>query len=127
MRYSKEALIRIVKFTEKELKLINNRRREHNNLGFAYQLAYVKLHNRLPIQQPLEIIEELIQYVSLQISLDAKSISKYTTRQATISKHQEQITRAFLREQKILKPAESTLRRLIQQDEKAYPTRATKI
>ena len=116
MRYSKEALIRIVKFTEKELKLINNRRREHNNLGFAYQLAYVKLHNRLPIQQPLEIVEELIQYVSLQISLDAKSISKYTTRQATISKHQEQITRAFLREQKILKPAESTLRRLIQQE-----------
>jgi len=96
MRYSKEALVKLAKFTEKDLELIRNRRRKHNQLGFAYQLAFVKLHNRLPIQEPFELIEELIGYVSIQLEINVVAIEKYSKREATISEHQRQI-RTYLK------------------------------
>lgn len=152
MRYSRSALIALTKFTAKELVLIHQRRKKRNQLGFAYQLAYVKLHNRLPTQQPLELVAELVQYVSLQLGLKVDFLNAYSKRQSTISEHQNQIriylklskygepdtlkieqfifeqacgleqthallslVRDFLRNHSILEPAESTLRRLIQQ------------
>jgi hypothetical protein len=34
-------------------------------LGFAYQLAFVRLHHHFPAQQPLEIDDEIVTYVSV--------------------------------------------------------------
>lgn len=96
MRYSKEALVKLAKFTNKDLELIRNRRRKHNQLGFAYQLAFVKLHNRLPIQEPFELIEELIGYASIQLEINVAAIENYSKREATISEHQHQI-RTYLK------------------------------
>ncbi len=41
-------------------------RRDHNRLGFAYQLGFVRLFSRFPAQQPLKICDELLSFVSLQ-------------------------------------------------------------
>ena len=41
------------------MKEILQRRRDHNRLGFAYQMAFVRLVNRFPAQQPLEVLPEL--------------------------------------------------------------------
>ena len=153
MRYTKEALVKIAKFSPEDLEIIGKRRKKQHQLGFAYQLAFVKLHNRFPNQQPLEINQEILNYVSIQLEISTEKVTAYDKRQKTVSEHQEQIriylklqrfsdvssniieqfifeqacqleqthallslVRDFLRKQSILEPAESTLRRLVQQE-----------
>ena len=58
---SHERILRVAHFSAEDVAEINQRRRTHNQLGFAYQLAFVRLANRFPIQQPLEINEELLE------------------------------------------------------------------
>ena len=36
--------------------------RDHNRLGFAYQIGFARLFNRFPAQQPLEINNELLSF-----------------------------------------------------------------
>ena len=152
MKYSKEVLLKLAQFTQDDLDFIHNRR-AYNRLGIAYQITFVKVHNRLPSQDPLEIIEELLAYVSIQLSINSGLIKEYSKRQPTISAHQSDIRtflnlsrfnevdskiieqyifeqscqleqthallaslKDFLRQQKILEPATSTLKRLIQQE-----------
>ena len=44
------------------------RRRKHNRLGFVYQLAFVRVYNRFPIQRPnFEINHELLTFVGVQL------------------------------------------------------------
>jgi len=45
-------------FDPDDLQLINQRRRPRNRLGFAYQLAIVRLYNRFPIQSPAFEVDE---------------------------------------------------------------------
>lgn len=152
MKYSKTALVNLATFTTEDLVLINQRRKKQNQMGFAYQLAYVKLYNKLPSQQPLELESELVEYVSLQLGLKGDFLYAYSNRQATIAEHQHQIrnylhlskigtsnlvkieqfifeqacgleqthalfslVKDFLRNNFILEPAESTLKRLIKE------------
>lgn len=94
-KHSKTSLVKLVKFSEKEIELIGECRRPHNRLGLAYQIAFVKLRNQLPTQKPFEIIEDLLDYVAIQLELDSELIKDYDKRQATISDHQNKI-RLFL-------------------------------
>lgn len=66
-------------------------RREHNRLGFAYQLIFVRLLNRFPSQRPLEVIEEVLFSASTQLGISEEKITLYNQRQPTISEHQERI------------------------------------
>jgi hypothetical protein len=63
----------------------------HNRLGFAYQMGFMRLTGRLPSQQPLEILDDLLAFVAHEVSLDATLIHDYAQRQATVSAHQEHI------------------------------------
>ncbi|MFQ5906413.1 MAG: Tn3 family transposase, partial [bacterium] len=74
---------------------INKRRRSHNRLGFAYQIAFVRLTNRFPTQQPFEIEDEILTYVSTQLSISAQTIEAYQQRRQTIAEHQ-QLLREYL-------------------------------
>ena len=47
-------MIREASLTEADLVEIAKCRRDHNRLGFAYQIGFVRLFNRFPVQQPLE-------------------------------------------------------------------------
>jgi len=94
VKYSKEVLLKLAQFTQDDLDFIHNRR-AYNRLGIAYQITFVKVHNRLPSQDPLEIIEELLAYVSIQLSINSGLIKEYSKRQPTISAHQSDI-RTFL-------------------------------
>lgn len=60
-------------------------------MGFAYQLAFIKLHNRLAKQSPFEVIGNLLAYVSVQLELEQKLIDEYCKRQPTLSEYQERI------------------------------------
>lgn len=91
MNFTIEQLINLAQMTKKDLKRINQCRRQHNKLGFGYQLSFVKLLNRFPVQQPFEATEDILNYVSVQIGVPANSISLYAQRRETIAEHQEQI------------------------------------
>ena len=154
--FTNEQLVTLTRFNSKDLEEITKCRQDHNRLGFGYQLAFVRLSNRFPSQQPFEVLENILTFTSIQLSIPSKTIASYGERQPTISEHQEKICRylglrrfgeedlplinrfllqeacrleqtnallikaeQFLKEQGILTPSESTLRRVIasQQEE----------
>ena len=77
-----------------DFSLINKCRGEHNKLGFAYQLIFIKLLNTVPCQSPFEIIKEIVIYAGMQLSLDSTIICLYLNRQK-ISAHQKTISRIY--------------------------------
>src|ERR671915_560460 len=150
LSFSRGQLVREASLTEVDLTEVGQCRRDHNRLGFAYQVGFVRLFSRFPAQQPLEICDELLSFVSLQLNIDATRIDDYAARQHTVSDHQarireylkltvfgpeeaqalkrflfdescrlEQMTpllaraREFLKERRVLCPAESALLRLV--------------
>jgi TnpA family transposase len=88
--FSQYSLIEYGKLSNMDFSLINKCRGEHNKLGFAYQLIFIKLLNTVPCQSPFEIIEEIVIYAGMQLSLDSTIICLYLNRQK-ISAHQKTI------------------------------------
>ena len=149
-----------VRFSTEDRARIARCRRSYNRLGFAYQLAFLRLIGRFPHHQPIEIWEDLLTYVGLQLDLDPKEIEHYAQRRQTSDAHAEHIRQdlgyqtfgegqharlgrfleeevehleqtsaliaraeEFLRAQKILVPATSTLRRFVI-EQRACPCRS---
>jgi hypothetical protein len=89
--FSRQQLKRAANLTEKDLKQIRKCRRSHNRIGFAYQVAFVRLFNRFPKQQPFEVLDELVSFSAAQLGVDTGLIGLYRERQQTISEHQQTI------------------------------------
>ena len=126
------------------------RRGRHNRLGFAYQVAFVRVLGRFPQQAPLEIDGGILRFAALQLGADAETIHACARRQQTVSEHQHRIgeylrlrtfdaatgerlarfledealrlertasllarARAWLRDEHVLAPADSVLRRAV--------------
>ena len=60
-------------------------------MGFAYQVAFVRVLGRFLQQAPLEIDEEILRFAALQLGADAETIHAYAGRQQTVSEHQQRI------------------------------------
>ena len=90
--FSQYSLIEYGHLDEKDFEVIKKCRGEHNVLGFTYQLIFTKLLNRLPFQAPLEIVEEIVIYASMQLSLDDSLIVLYGGNRKKIFSHQKIIT-----------------------------------
>ena len=88
---SRSQLIRDSALTKTDLLEIATCRGEPQRLGFAYQLGFVRLFQRFPVQQPLEICEELQSFIALQTGIDAGQLSDYASWQQTVSRHQIRI------------------------------------
>ncbi len=93
---SRNQWIELGKLSAEDLAQIQACRRSHNRLAFGYQLAFVKVHNRFPVQNPFEADDELLNYVGIQLELSDDQIELYSTRQQTVSQHQTRI-RHYLR------------------------------
>src|SRR3954462_7858678 len=91
LSFSRGQMVREATLTEADLAEIARCRRDHNRLGFASQVGFVRLFSRFPTQQPLEICDELLSFVALQLNLDAAQIDGYAARQHTVSDHQASI------------------------------------
>ena len=85
---SRPRLVRDATFLEADRREIALRRGPHNRLGFAYQVAFVRVLGRFPQQAPLEIDGEILRFVALQLNADAETIHAYARRQQTVSEHQ---------------------------------------
>jgi hypothetical protein len=90
--FSRDQLKRVDSLTEEDFVQLARCRRPHNRLGFAYQVAFVRLLGRFPQQQPFELFEELVCFSAAQLGLDAGLIEFYRRRQPTISERQQTIT-----------------------------------
>ena len=147
---SRPSLIRDASFLEADRREIALRRGHHNRLGFAYQVAFVRVLGRFSQQAPLEIDGEILRFAALQLGADAETIHAYARRQQTVSEHQQRIgeylrlrtfdapagerlarfledealrlertasllarARAWLRDEHVLAPADSVLRRAV--------------
>jgi hypothetical protein len=71
---SRDQLKRAASLTEEDFVQLGKCRRPHNRLGFAYQVAFVRLFDRFPQQQPFELFEELVCFSAAQLGLDAELI-----------------------------------------------------
>ena len=91
--YSHQELIEHATLTEEDIWQIQQCRRSHNRLGFAYQIGFARLKNRFPEQQPFETVPDLLTFVGIQLKIDPNEIHKYISRQQTISQHQIRIRR----------------------------------
>jgi len=89
-------LIECGKFSPADLEKIKSYRGNHNKLGFAYQIIYVRLFNYFPKQRPFEISEEILSFAAMQIGIDKKQFLAYLKHRQYISRHQEHI-RDYLR------------------------------
>ncbi len=78
-------------FSAEDIARIMTCRGEHNCLGFAYQLAFVRSLNRFPAQDPLEIDEDVLTFASVQLRMDIQDGWQYGGRQKTVSDHQDAI------------------------------------
>ena len=150
MTFSRHQLAQRTTLDAVDLAEVHRCRRAHNQLGFAYQVGFVRLLNRFPQQEPFEVLDELVLFTGVQLGVDSRLIEEYRRRRQTISEHQQRImryrglrhfaaeertrleafvrdaasrlehtsslhTRAeeFLAEQRILRPGEAALARLV--------------
>ncbi len=65
-RYSRQQLIEQTTLSKEDMREISQCRRSHSRLGFAYQIGFVRLRNRFPVQSPFEVLDDLLQYTSAQ-------------------------------------------------------------
>ena len=89
--YSQRQLVTLGTLSANDVRRVMLCRRDHNKLGFAYQLIFVKLNNFFPGYQPFELLHEILTFASLQINIEQGIITNYTIRQQTIYDHQDQI------------------------------------
>ncbi len=88
---SRSQLIRDLSLTRTDQMEISKRRGCPHRLGFAYQLGFVRAFQRFPVQQPLEICEELLSLVALQTGIDGGLLGDYASWPQTVSRHQVRI------------------------------------
>ena len=89
--FSHDNILQYASFTREDIAQISKRRRENNRLGFAYQLAFVRLAHRFPTEEPFEVVPELLAYVSVQLNIPTEAIDTYRERRQTIAEHRTAI------------------------------------
>jgi hypothetical protein len=89
--FSHALILQYAAFSRDDKQLIAKRRGQHNQIGFAYQLAFVRIAFRFPMQNPLEIVNELLVYVSVQLNIKKDAMAIYAQRRQTITEHRKAI------------------------------------
>jgi hypothetical protein len=91
---SRVDLERFFHLDDEDRKLIAERRRDSNRLGFALQLVTVRYLGMF-LPDPLDVPAEVVEYLSEQLSIaDPACVKTYTERKQTRYDHQDEIVRA---------------------------------
>ncbi|CAD5988552.1 Transposase for transposon Tn501 (plasmid) [Planktothrix tepida] len=87
-------LARYYTFNNDELRVIKQRRRPHNRLGFAVQLCYLRFPGR--VWSLGEIVpESVLFYIASQLKIDPTIIREYSQRDTTRREHLADIQQEF--------------------------------
>ena len=90
-QYSREFIAEKARLRPEDLGLVRTARRSYNQLGLAYQIAFIRLTGRAPGQQPFEILEDLVGYVATELNANPRDLDLYARRQPTLSAHLERV------------------------------------
>ena len=83
--------MRNTSFLEADGREITRRRGRHNQLGVAYQVAFVCVLGRCPQQALVESDGEILRFAALQLGAATETIHADAGRQQTVSDHQHRI------------------------------------
>lgn len=86
----KEILV-LGKITQEDSMCIRKCKNKETQLGFGYQLVFVRIRNYFPKQNPLEIESDILHYVGHQLSVPTERIKSYRQSRRLIQKHQIKI------------------------------------
>lgn len=89
---SDREIARYYTFTQKDLDLINQRRRHHNRLGFAVQLAVLRFPGR-PLKDLAGVPNRVLAVIADQVHVPASAFSRYGDRDHTPYEHLDEIRR----------------------------------
>jgi hypothetical protein len=81
-------------FTQKDLDLIKARRRLHNRLGFAVQLAVLRFPGR-PLKDLAGIPARVLAAIADQVQVPASTFARYGERDNTVYEHLDEIRRTY--------------------------------
>jgi hypothetical protein len=109
LHFTQVQLAQVAKLTDVDINKVREYRGTQNRLGFAYQLCYVKLFNRLPAQGSFEVAEELATFVAVQLDIPKEQLSMYAAQKSTYFRHQEALCR-YLHVEKFNAQAEIALK-----------------
>jgi len=124
LHFTQDQLAQVARLSVADIKKVNEYRGIENKLGFAYQLCYVKLFNRLQAQSPFEIIEELVTFIAIQLDIPREQLLTYAEQKSTFFRHQEEL-RSYLLLTKFTQNSEEILKDfLFQQAQQIQVTEA---
>ncbi len=81
-------------FSQHDLDIINNHRRDHNRLGFAVQLAILR-YPGWPLSDQKSIPDKVLNYIANQVDIDPDVYPLYAQREPTRREHLEEIRQAY--------------------------------
>jgi Domain of unknown function (DUF4158) len=81
-------------FTQKDLDLIRQRRRLHNRLGFAVQLAVLRFPGH-PLKDLAGIPARVLAAIADQVQVPASAFTRYGERDNTVYEHLDEIRRTY--------------------------------
>ena len=91
---SDREIARYYTFSQKDLDLINQRRRHHNRLGFAVQLAVLRFPGR-PWKDLAGIPARILLAIADQVQVPASALTLYGKRDNTLYEHLDEIRRTY--------------------------------
>jgi hypothetical protein len=86
--------IRFWLLSQDDLDLVNDRRREHNRLGFAVQLCLLRYPGR-PLQPNEQPPRSLLEFVARQLAVEPEEFGDYAQRDQTRQEHQQILTKVY--------------------------------
>lgn len=81
-------------FSQHDLDIINNHRRDHNRLGFAVQLAVLRFPG-WSLTDVKTIPETVLRYIANQVGVNPDVFPLYAQREPTRREHMEEIRQAY--------------------------------
>ena len=115
--FPRRVLLRQAQLSRRDHDELRDLRVDHTRLGFACQLAFIRLTGRLPGQKPIEVAEDLLLYVAQQLGFEDRArLRDFVRKQAEHLEPTAGLVAApeeFLRRTRVLLPALSTIRRVV--------------
>ncbi|WP_223070438.1 Tn3 family transposase [Paenibacillus caui] len=81
-------------FTQHDLEIIQQRRRDYNRIGFAVQLCVLR-YLGWTLSDVKDVLVQVLRYIAKQIHADVESFASYGDREATKYEHLDEIRKEY--------------------------------